>query len=106
MLNVWLNGGNGVLPWQTLGPEESLDSNDAAAGGGNALLVPASASGHTVVADLRLNSLRDAEQLIEYLTIVAERGHFNREQMASMVGESLKLTPVFEPEPALMMRML
>jgi hypothetical protein len=85
VLNVWLNGGNGALPWQTLGGDRSLDENDRGAGGGNALLVPGERFGLQVVGDMRLKALREGQQIAEYLTILAERYNLRREQIKDMV---------------------
>ncbi len=90
-LNAWLNGANAVLPWQTLGSERSLDVNDRGAGGGNALIVPAKRLGHTAVADLRLKALRDGQQLVEYLALLAERRKLSRAQLKAMLHRVVKL---------------
>jgi len=90
-LNAWLNGANGILPWQTLGGDEALDTNDAGAGGGNALLVPGERFGVPVVADMRLKALRDGQQLVEYLRILGERRGLQREQLQAMVRRALAL---------------
>ncbi|MHB0998270.1 MAG: fibronectin type III domain-containing protein, partial [Armatimonadota bacterium] len=66
MLNAWVNGADGVLPWQTLGGDAALDINDGDGGGGNALLVPGGRFGLKAVADMRLKSMRDGQQIIEY----------------------------------------
>ena len=89
MLDVWLNGGNGVLPWQSIGNDKSLDENDQSTEG-NALLVPGDRFGLDTVADMRLKAMRDGEQLIEYLVLVAVKYHLNREQMKAMVGNALQ----------------
>jgi hypothetical protein len=91
MLNAWLNGANGVLPWQTLGNDAALDDGDDAIGGGAALLVPGGRFGVPVVADMRLKALRDGQQLIEYLTIVADSEGLTREQVKRMVESSLEV---------------
>ncbi|MFW6161812.1 MAG: hypothetical protein ACODAJ_03530 [Planctomycetota bacterium] len=90
-LNAWLNGANAVLPWQTLGRERSLDVNDRGAGGGNALIVPAKRLGHTVVGDMRLKALRDGQQLIEYLVLVARRRDLSRRQIKAMLHRAVRL---------------
>ena len=89
MLNAWLNGANGVLPWQTLGNDAALDEGDDAIGGGAALLAPGARFGVPVVADIRLKALRDGQQLIEYMAIVADAEELTREQMKDMVQSSL-----------------
>jgi len=90
ILNAWLNGANGVLPWQTLGGDGALDKNDRGAGGGNALLVPGKRFGLEVVGDMRLKALRDGQQLVEYLTILAERYDLQREQIRDMVYRAVE----------------
>ncbi|MEO2003455.1 MAG: hypothetical protein ABGY41_05105, partial [Candidatus Poribacteria bacterium] len=62
VLDAWLHGADGVLPWQTLGNDDALDSGDRSIGGGNALLVPGTRFGVPVVADSRLKALRDGQQ--------------------------------------------
>jgi len=90
ILNAWTNGANGVLPWQTLGGDGALDSNDAGAGGGNALLVPGERFGREVVADLRLKALREGEQVAEYLTLLAQRHNLQREQVKALVHRAMQ----------------
>jgi hypothetical protein len=97
LLDAYLNGADGALPWQTLGKETALDDNDASAFGGNALLIPATRFNQTVVADLRLKALRDAEQIIEYLNILAQRRHLSREQLQAMVAAQFALKPTAAP---------
>ena len=91
LLSVWLNGGNGALPWQTLGDEGALDNQDASAGGGNALLVPGKRFGLPVVGDLRLKALREGQQLVEYLTLLAERHRLTREQVKALVVKAVRI---------------
>lgn len=85
LLSMWLNGANAHLPWQTLGDEAALDTNDKGAGGGNALLVPGKRFNQPVVADMRLKAFRDGQQLIEYLVELGKRYRLNREQLKAMV---------------------
>jgi len=91
VLNAWANGANGVLPWQTLGGDEALDTNDAGAGGGNALLVPGERFGVPVMGDMRLKALREGQQLVEYLTILAARRGLEREQIKAMLHRAVAL---------------
>ena len=91
LLSMWLNGANAHLPWQTLGGEECLDTNDKGAGGGNALLVPGKRFNQPVVADLRLKALREGQQLIEYLVELGKRRSLNREQLKAMVHGAVTL---------------
>lgn len=87
LLNVWLSGGDAHLPWQTNGNAKSLDTNGNV--GGAALLVPGKRFGVTVVGDLRLKAMRQAEQIIEYLVLVAKQGKLTREQLAPVVKTAL-----------------
>jgi hypothetical protein len=89
-LDAWTNGANGVLPWQTLGEDQALDANDAGSGGGNALLVPGKRFGMDVVGDMRLKALRDGQQLVEYLAVLAERRHLEREQVRALVHAAVE----------------
>jgi len=84
VLHAFLNGASAALPWQALGNEKALDIGDRAVGG-NALLAPGDRFGVPVVADLRLKAFRDAEQVCEYLKLVADRYHLNAEQLRAMV---------------------
>jgi hypothetical protein len=90
LLQVWLHGGNGFLPWQTLGNDASLDTNDNVAG--NTLMVPGARFGIPVVGDMRLKALRDGEQIIEYLVILMERYQLEREQVEALLVKALPLS--------------
>ena len=91
LVTVWCNGADGFLPWQTLGSDASLDENAVGDGGGAALLVPGGRFHLPVVADMRLKALRDGEQLIEYLTLLAERRKWTREQIKAVILEAVLL---------------
>jgi hypothetical protein len=86
----WAKGGNAALPWSAIGGSGSLDVNERK-GHGNTLIVPGDRFGVPVVADIRLKSFRDGEQIIEYLTIFAQRYHLTRQQAAAIM---LKLVPI------------
>ncbi len=90
MLTAWADGADAFLPWQTLGSDKALDLNDAGAEGGSALLVPGDRFRLPVVADVRLKALRDGQQLIEYLTLLAQRRQMTREQVKVMLHEVLR----------------
>jgi len=90
MLTAWADGADALLPWQTLGSDKALDSGDAGAEGGSALLVPGDRFNLPVVADVRLKALRDGQQLIEYLTLLAERRQLTREQIKAMICDALR----------------
>ena len=90
LLQVWAHGGDGFLPWQTLGNDASLDTNDNVAG--NTLMVPGARFGIPVVGDMRLEALRDGQQIIEYLVILMERYHVSREQVGAALLDALPLS--------------
>jgi hypothetical protein len=90
LLTSWTDGADALAGWQTLGSDKALDANDAGAEGGSALLVPGDRFHLPVVADMRLKALRDGQQLIEYLTLLAERRQLTREQMKVMIHEALR----------------
>ena len=91
VVNSYLNGASAVLPWQSMGSDKALDSNDSGIGGGNALICPGDRFGTPPVADIRVKAARDGEQICEYLKIVAERYQLNREQVRAMVAGAVKL---------------
>lgn len=92
LMRVWLNGGNAHLPWQTIGSDMALDVGDRTGGGGNALLVPGKRFGLDVVGDYRLKALREGQQIIEYMTILAERTGMKREQIDAMLAKSVDIS--------------
>lgn len=91
LLSMWLNGANAHLPWQTLGGEEALETNDKGAGGGSALLIPGKRLNQTVLADMRLKAFREGQQLIEYLVELGKRYNLNREQLKALVHGAVAL---------------
>jgi hypothetical protein len=90
LLQVWLHGADGFLPWQTLGNDGSLDRNDNV--DGSTLLVPGTRFGLPVVGDMRLKAFRDGQQLIEYLVILADRHQLEREQVRAMLEKVVAVT--------------
>ena len=86
LLQVWSHGAYGSPPWQTLGDDSSLDANDDVAG--NTLLVPGTRFGLPVVGDMRLKALRDGEQIVEYLVILSDRYHLQRDQVAGAARQT------------------
>ena len=96
VLNAWLHGASAALPWQTMGKESSLDVNDSSVGG-NALFAPGKRFGCPVVADLRVKALRDAEQLIEYLVLFADRYNLTREQVKAILYQSVQIEAGLAP---------
>ena len=91
LVDLWLAGSNGHLPWQTFGSDAALDTNDAGAFGGNALLVPGDRFGVPVVADMRIKAFRDGQQIIEYMAILAKKRGLQREQIQAMVADAIRI---------------
>ncbi len=89
VLNTWLNGADGFLPWWTVGKRGSLDVQEGCAG--NALFVPGDRFGLPVVGDMRLNAFRKGEQLVEYLVLLSAKHDLNRLQLKHMVAQVLDL---------------
>jgi hypothetical protein len=89
-LNAWLNGANGALPWQTMGNDKSLDTNDASVGG-NAMIAPGNRFGVPAVADIRLKAFRDGEQLVEYLVMFSSLYDLTREQVKAILHRSISI---------------
>ncbi len=91
VLNAWLNGADGFLPWQTIGTSASLDMQEGCEG--NALFVPGTRFGLDVVGDLRLKAFRDAEQFIEYLVLLKNQLNLTRPQIRDGIKNFLMLKP-------------
>ena len=98
VLDTWLNGSNALLPWQTLGKDGCLDNGDKDAGGGAGLLVPGKRFGLPVVGDMRLKTLRDAQQIVEYLVELSKRRGLNREQIKYMVLAAMEIKTGMGPQ--------
>jgi hypothetical protein len=90
LVDLWMAGSNGHLPWQTHGSDRSLDVNDTGTGG-NALLVPGDRFGVPVVADMRIKAFRDGQQIIEYMAILAKKRNLQREQIQAMVADAIRI---------------
>lgn len=84
-VETWALGGDGVLPWQTVGKPESWNRPDELS-----LFYP-TASGP--VPSLRLKSYRAGEQLVEYLTMYAELSGQSR----AAVGAAVLAAPGLRP---------
>lgn len=91
LVDLWMAGSNGHLPWQTFGSDAALDTNDAGAFGGAALLVPGDRFSIPVVADMRVKAFRDGQQIIEYMAILAKKHNLQREQIQAMVADAIRI---------------
>ena len=90
LLNAWTNGARAALPWQTLAGENALDVGDRATSG-NALIVPGKRFGLPVVGDMRLKALRDGQQMVEYLVLLAKRRKLDRQQLKAMLHRAVRM---------------
>ena len=82
-LSTFLAGGDGVLPWQSLGNASSMTTADP-----NGLVVP-NVAGQQAVASMRISALRRGAQDCEYLLTLGERYGFNREQLRALVAQKI-----------------
>lgn len=91
ILDAWGLGANAALPWQTMGNDRSLDEGDRSVSG-VAMIAPGDRFGVHAVGDLRLKACRDAEQIIEYLTLFARRHGLHRDEVVAVLRRSLGLS--------------
>lgn len=83
-VRAWLAGADGIVPWQSVGEESSLDKPEA-----TALIVPGTRYGvQGPLATIRLKALRRAQQTAEYLVQWAAASHTARETIAAILGTS------------------
>lgn len=82
-LTTLLAGGDGVLPWQSLGGPASLRSPDPFG-----LIVP-DALGHGALGSVRIWALRRGAQDCEYLLTLGEKYGYNREQLRALVAQKI-----------------
>ncbi len=87
-LDVWTLGGDGVLPWQTVGSEESRTKADELS-----LFYPARDGGDPVPS-IRLKAYRRGQQDVEYLELYARASGQPRWAVAESVRGVLKLEGV------------
>lgn len=86
-LDSWTTGGDGVLPWQVIGGENSWKNADDLS-----LFYPGDPIGQKEpVPSIRLKSYLRGEQDVEYLTLLAKVEHQSRAQLARRVRTALKL---------------
>jgi len=78
-LTTFLAGGDGVLPWQSLGTRASLDKPDKLG-----LIIP-NVLGRGAVGSVRIMALRRGAQDCEYLLTLGEKYGLNREQLRALV---------------------
>ena len=88
-LNVWADGGTGVVPWQTIGGAGNLTT-----GSNTELFIPHRGG---VFASVRVKAFRQGQQDVEYLTLLGDayaQPHYavsaGMRQMVDLAGEILK----------------
>lgn len=86
-LKAYLAGADGILPWNSLGPDESFDRPTPTTilynGGRFGISGP--------LASLRLKAFRRGQQDVEYLNLLARKKAWTREQVALAVSGLLSL---------------
>lgn len=91
-IDTWTLGGDGVLPWQTVGNEQSWREGNA-----ESLFYPGTAiTAQSPVASLRLKAYRRGQQDVEYLTLLCAARAVPRWAVAARVRQALKLAARFE----------
>ncbi len=86
-LKTWLNGGNGLLPWQTMASDENFKKFS-----NTAIFYPGVRFGiRGPVVSLRLKAMREGTELVTLLALLAERKGWSIGQAALAVGERLDL---------------
>ena len=91
-IDTWTLGGDGVLPWSTVGKESSWKSADELS-----LFYPGAPAGSAgPIASARLKSYRRGQQDVEYLTMLQQTLGVPRFAVASAVRGSLKLSATVE----------
>lgn len=86
-LKAYLAGADGILPWNCIGGDGAFTTPTA-----TALLVPGGRFDlRGPVISLRLLALCRGQQDVEYLNLLAKKRGYDREQMARLVGDFLRL---------------
>jgi hypothetical protein len=89
-LQAYVNGCDGVLPWQSIGKQDALTKAD------NTGLLLFSKVHNASVASLRVHALRRGAQDVELLRLLQLKKGWNREQIAMLVGQKIKLRSDFK----------
>jgi len=90
-LKAYAVGGDGVLPWQSLGNETALAKPIQ-----TALLVPGKRFGVTAVASVRVLALRQGAQLCELLRMVQKKQGWTRFHAGVLTAQKVPLTADFK----------
>ena len=89
-LDAWRYGATGLVPWQTVDKSgQALKQADQL----GLFIVDKTPEGKTVIRhSMRLKAFREAEQLIEYLTMVQQRHDWSSSQMQAFIDHYATLT--------------
>ena len=83
----YLNGADGVLPWQSLGRDSAFKEPEQ-----TSLIVDGSTRfGYPVIASLRVKALRRGAQDVEYLILLSKKYNLNREQLRYLVSSKISI---------------
>ncbi len=94
-LKAYVHHADGILPWQSLGGDESFDTGDRP-GGGNALIVDGSKRfSVNAIASFRIHALRRGAQLAELLLLLEKKKNWTRSHSAALVSQKLPLSASF-----------
>ncbi|MCX6909576.1 MAG: DUF4091 domain-containing protein [Verrucomicrobia bacterium] len=86
-VKVYLAGGDGFLPWNSLGGDSALDKPTP-----TTLLYPGGRFGLAApLASLRLKAFRRSQQDVEYLALLAKKMNWDRAQLAAALAPLLDL---------------
>lgn len=89
-LDAWSMGADGVVPWQTIGNEDSWRIGDELA-----LFYPGTNEcNDVVIPSLRLKAYRRGEQDVEYLTLLLKATARSRDEVAAALRARLRLDNV------------
>ncbi|MCG6156557.1 hypothetical protein [Rubinisphaera margarita] len=88
-LDAWQDGATGIVPWQTVDKSgKALNEADQL----GLFIFDRTPDGKTVIRhSLRLKAYREAEQLIEYLSLVEQRRGWSRAQMHDFIAAYVDL---------------
>lgn len=87
-VDAWLDGADGVLPWQTIGSDTSWQNADTLS-----LFYPGGPAGQKEpIASARLKAYTRGQQDVEYLTLLARVEGQSRAELTQRVREILPLT--------------
>ncbi len=87
-LSTFVMGGDGVLPWQSLGGGPGSRSDSLSKPDPHGLIVP-NVLGHGAIGSVRIMALRRGAQICESLLELGAKRGFNREQLRAIVASKV-----------------